>query len=370
MKKILVPYLDLAKSYSLISPQLQRAFLKVLKSGRVILGKEVAEFEEAYAKFSSTKYCAGVGNGLDALVLSLQTLGIKENDEVIVPANTYIATLIAVSRLNAVPVLVEPKKNTYNIDPHQIGKAVTKKTKAIIPVHLFGQACQMNAILDVAKKNKLFVVEDNAQAQGATFGGKRTGSFGDINATSFYPGKNLGALGDAGAITTNDKAYYENILMLRNYGERKRYDNQLIGYNSRLDELQAAFLKIRLESLGEINRNKQRIAEMYLKNLHNIGDLILPEIEKDATHVYHIFAVRTKRRDSLSNYLRDNGITTLIHYPIPPHLSRAYEYLKYKKGDFPITEELADTSLSLPIFPEMSDSQIEYVIEKIKDFFK
>jgi dTDP-4-amino-4,6-dideoxygalactose transaminase len=370
MNNITVPYLDLVKSYSLIKPELQRAFLKVLNSGHVILGKEVEQFEETFAKFSSVKYSLGVGNGLDALTISLRVLGVGAKDEVIVPSNTYIATLVAVSRIGAIPVMVEPKIDTYNIDSEKIEKAITRRTKAIIPVHLFGQACEMEQIMQIAKKYKLFVVEDNAQSQGAFYNGKITGSFGDINATSFYPGKNLGAIGDAGAITTDNKKYYETSLCLRNYGENKRYYNSMIGYNSRMDELQAAFLKIRLNNLGEVNKRKNKIASFYLEELKGIGDLIPPVTVSKSTHVYHIFCIRTKKRDALRDYLEAKGITTLIHYPVPPHLQKAYAFLGYKKGGFPIVEQLAKTSLSLPIFPEITPEQLGYTVSRIKTFFK
>lgn len=365
-----VPYLNLKKTYSSINPDLQKAFARVLKSGTVVHGKELLQFEKLYAKFSSVRYAVGVGNGLDALTISLRALGVGKGDEVIVPSNTYIATLIAVSRVGATPVLVEPKIYTYNINPEQINKAITKKTKAIIPVHFFGQACDMDTILKIARKHKLFIVEDNAQSHGAKYNGKITGSFGDINATSFYPGKNLGAIGDAGAITTNSRKYFKNSVLLRNYGERKKYYNDIIGYNSRLDELQAAFLKIKLQGLNKTNSQKQKIAKEYLKGLKGVGDLILPATDAKSTHVYHIFCIRTKYRDKLQSFLQKKGISTLIHYPIPPHLQKAYSYLKHKKGSFPIAEELANTSVSLPIYPEMTKNEIDYVVNSIKYFFK
>jgi dTDP-4-amino-4,6-dideoxygalactose transaminase len=367
--KLKVPYLNLAKTYKILRPDLQRAFFRVIDSGITMLGKETKSFEARYAKFSSTRYAVCVGNGLDALTISLRALGISAGDEVIVPSNTYIATLVAVSRLGAIPVLVEPKIDTYNIDPNKIEEKITKKTKAIIPVHLFGQACEMDKIQKIAKKYKLFIVEDNAQAHGAKYNKKSTGSFGDLNATSFYPGKNLGAIGDAGAITTNNKEYAEKVMLLRNYGEKTKYVNEIIGYNSRTDELQAAFLNLRLKSLSQYNKRKNIIANIYLTELNGVGDIILPKIAERGTHVYHVFCIRTKFRDKLKIYLEKNGITTLIHYPIPPHLQKAYNFLGFKKGSFPIAEELADTSLSLPIYPEMTLNEIKYVIKKIKEFY-
>lgn len=365
-----VPYLDLKTAYKDIDDALLLAYKRVLQSGRVMLGTEVTAFETAYAKFSGVNYCVGVGNGLDAIILSLLTLGIGAGDEVIVPSNTYIATLVAVSRVGATPILVEPKIDTYNIDPKNIVPAITKKTKAIIPVHLFGQACQMDEILRIAKKYHIFVIEDNAQSHGATFDNKKTGSFGHINATSFYPGKNLGAIGDAGAVTTNSEVYAKKIQSLRNYGESKRYVNDRIGFNSRLDELQAAFLRVRLAHLKTYTKQKQHIAHLYDTQLKGIGDITLPTTEKGATNVYHVYPIRTKKRDGLQKYLESKSIKTLIHYPIPPHLQRAYTTLKFKKGSLPIAESLAKTSLSLPIFPTMTDAQVTYVIHMIKQFFK
>jgi len=365
-----VSYLDLTATYREIDKELLHAYQSVLQSGRVMLGTELTSFETAYAKFSGVNYCIGVGNGLDAIILSLLTLGIGTDDEVIVPSNTYIATLVAVSRVGATPVLVEPKIDTYNIDPKNIVSAITKKTKAIIPVHLFGQACQMDEIMRIARKYHLSIVEDNAQSHGATFAKKITGSFGDINATSFYPGKNLGAIGDAGAVTTNSKRLAKKIQSLRNYGESKRYVNDCIGFNSRLDELQAAFLRVRLRHLKTYTKQKQHIAHLYDTQLKGVGDIILPTTENKATNVYHVYPIRTKKRNALQKYLGLKSITTLIHYPIPPHLQRAYTTLNFKKGAFPIAESLAETSLSLPIFPSMTDAQVTYVSNTIKQFFK
>lgn len=365
-----VPYLDINKSFESIYEELQKSFTTVLKSGRIVLGDEVKEFEKQYAHFSTTKFCVGVGCGLDAIELSLEAAGIGKGDEVILPSNAYIAALIAVSRLNATPVLVEPKIDTYNIDPSKIEQAITKRTKAIIPVHFFGQSCEMDPILKIAKKYNLAIIEDNAQSHGSTYKGKLTGSFGVANATSFYPSKNMGALGEAGAITTNNANIYKSLLMLRNYGESSKYKNDVIGHNSRLDELQAAFLKIRLKKLSETTKARKRIASIYLDELKDIQDLLLPITEQYVDNVYHIFPIRTKRRDELQKYLFDNGVITIVHYPIPPYLQKAYKYLGYKKSDFPVAQKLADTSLSLPIFPEMTDDQVRYVAKIIKSFFK
>ena len=296
-------------------------------------------------------------------------LGIGKGDEVIVPSNTYIATVLAVSYVGAKPVFVEPNIETYNIDFSKIEEAVTPNTKAIMPVHLYGQACEMQPIMDIAKKYNLFVIEDNAQSQGATYKEKITGSWGDINGTSFYPGKNLGAIGDAGAVTTNDENLAEKVKILRNYGSQKKYYNEFIGHNMRLDELQASFLSVKLKYLKEWTLKRQEIGAWYDEALKEIEGLILPKIAEGATHVYHLYVIRTKKRDELQSYLNEKGIGTLIHYPIPPHLQEAYESLGLKKGDFPIAEELAETCLSLPVWPGMGVEHVELISENIKAFF-
>lgn len=364
-----VHYLDLKRSHAALLYDLKTTLQTVINSGWLILGKEVKEFEKDFAKYSQTKYSIGVANGLDALILSLMALGVGKRDKVIVPSNTYIATLLAVSRVGATPVLVEPNKETYNINPERIENSMDKKVKAIIPVHLYGQACEMDRIMQIARKHELYVVEDNAQAHGAMHLNKKTGSFGDVNATSFYPGKNLGALGDGGAVTTNIGSIDKKIRVLRNYGEREKYYNDIKGYNSRLDEIQAAFLRLKLRNLDNNNKIRNKIAKKYIKALRGVGDIILPKTAEGSTHVYHIFCVRTKKRNKLQVFLENNGIKTLIHYPIPPHLQKAYKELGFKKGEFPIAEELASTSLSLPIFPEMTDKEQDYVIQKIKNFY-
>lgn len=365
-----IQFLNFEPMHSAIRTEMQEAFQQVYDSNWFIMGKCVETFEEAYARFNEVTNCIGVSNGLDALHLALKGLGIGAGDEVIVPSNTYIATLLAVSYVGATPVLVEPDIVTYNINPKNIELAITSKTKAIMPVHLYGQACDMDEIMAIAKKHKLYIIEDNAQAHGATFKGKLTGSFGDANGTSFYPGKNLGALGDGGAITTNDEGIAKKIRMLRNYGSEKKYHHELIGYNMRLDEMQAAFLTVKLKYLHQWTQQRKQIANWYIKALDNIPDLILPITHPDATHVYHLFVVRTQHRNALQNHLTENGIATMIHYPIPPHLQNAYASLGFTKGDFPIAEELANTCLSLPIWPGMTEENISIVVNCISDFFK
>jgi dTDP-4-amino-4,6-dideoxygalactose transaminase len=278
--------------------------------------------------------------------------------------------VLPVSYVGAIPVFVEPDINTYNIDPKKIEAAITSKTKAVMPVHLYGQACEMEPIMSIAKRHHLFVVEDNAQAHGAAYNKKITGSWGNINGTSFYPGKNLGALGDAGAVTTNDSELAQKAMALRNYGSQKKYYNDVVGFNMRLDECQAGFLSVKLKYLKEWIEQRQKIAGWYHDALKGIDDLILPSAAESATHVYHIYLVRTRYRDTLQNYLAGNGIGTLIHYPLPPHLQKAYKHLGFKKGDFPIAEEIADTCLSLPIWPGMNETQVTYITQKIKDFFE
>lgn len=365
-----IPFFSLAHSNAIMKNDMLQAFEHVYDSNWFVLGKAVEAFEKDYAAFNRVKNCIGVSNGLDALSLALRALNIGPGDEVIVPSNTYIATALAVSETGATPVFAEPDILTYNMDVHNVEAAISNKTKAVIPVHLYGQCCAMHNVMQLAGKYNLYVVEDNAQSHGATFNGKPAGSFGDINATSFYPGKNLGALGDAGAITTNDESLADTIKMLRNYGSREKYYNECIGYNKRLDEIQAAFLSVKLKYLQLFTAERQRIAEMYLQLLAGIKEIILPETLPGATHVYHIFLIRTKKRDALRAYLKEQGIDTLIHYPIPPHLQKAYAHLGYKKGDFPIAEMLADTSLSLPVYPGLSEKEIEYISMAIKTFFQ
>jgi dTDP-4-amino-4,6-dideoxygalactose transaminase len=309
-----------------------------------------------------------VSNGLDALHLSLKALGIGVGDEVIVPSNTFIATLLAVSYVGATPVLVEPCMKTYNLDPANIEKAITSKTRAIMPVHLYGQACQMDAIMEIAQRHKLFVIEDNAQSQGATFRGRITGSFGHLNGTSFYPGKNLGALGDAGAVTTADPLLAEKVKTLSNYGTKVKYVNEEIGFNMRMDEIQAAFLRVKLSCLNQWIQQRQQIAQWYNERLAGIEGCTLPEVHPDATHTYHLYVIRVEQRDALQQHLNENGIGTLIHYPIPPHLQKAYQSLGFKSGDFSIAETIANTCLSLPIWPGMTESQVDQVAEQIQLF--
>lgn len=365
-----VPFLSFHYINNEVKANVTNAFTNVFESNWYILGNAVKEFEVSYAKFSNTKYCIGVSNGLDALFLSLKALGINEGDEVIVPSNTYIATALAVSYTGATPVFVEPNIETYNINPENIESAITPKTKAIMPVHLYGQCCEMEEIMKIAKEHNLFVVEDNAQAHEATYNGKITGSWGNANGVSFYPGKNLGALGDAGAITTDDDLVATKLFSLRNYGSQKKYYNEVIGYNMRLDELQAAILSAKLPFLSNWTSLRIEAANWYHSLLSGVVEIKLPKIAVGATHVYHLYVIRTERRDELQQYLTKEGVGTLIHYPIPPHLQEAYKHLGFKNGDFPIAEEIAKTCLSLPMYPGITREKIEYVSNAIINFFK
>jgi dTDP-4-amino-4,6-dideoxygalactose transaminase len=365
-----IPFLSFSESNQTVKQELMNAFEHFFDSGWYVLGNGVRKFEQEYAAFNQVQYCVGLSNGLDALHIALMTLGIGAGDEVIVPSNTYIATVLAISYVGATPVFVEPDIETYNIDPSKIEAAVTPQTKAIMPVHLYGQCCEMEAIMQLAEKYNLFVVEDNAQSQGAGFKGKLAGSWGDINGTSFYPGKNLGALGDAGAITTNDESLAKKAGILRNYGSEKKYFNEVIGHNMRLDECQAYFLSVKLKHLNDWTKQRQEIANWYNVALKGIGDIFLPIIHPDATHVFHLFVIRTEKRNALQQYLSDMGVGTLIHYPIPPHLQQAYQHLGLKKGDLPIAEKIAETCLSLPVWPGMTKEMIESIAQVIKDFYE
>ena len=365
-----IPYLSFDKTNSQIRTEILRAFEEFFDSKYYVLGNSVREFEAAYAEYSETTHCVGVANGLDALQISLKILGIGPGDEVIVPSNTYIASVLAISLVGATPVLVEPRIDTYNLDPALIEAAITPKTKGILPVHLYGQCSEMSPIMEIADKYNLVVVEDNAQSQGATYQGKVTGSWGHANGTSFYPGKNLGALGDAGAITTNDPNLAQKARVFRNYGSQKKYYNEVKGLNSRLDEGWAATLSVKLPYLDQWNEERNQIASWYHESLTGIDQVILPALAEGATSVYHIYMIRCKKRDELQAYLKEKGVGTLIHYPLPPHLQEAYSELNFKVGDFPIAEEIASTCLSLPIYPGLAQEEVNYIGETIKAFFK
>jgi dTDP-4-amino-4,6-dideoxygalactose transaminase len=362
----MIPFLDIKRINNDHRTAFNEAFNRVMDSGWYILGREVAHFEEAYATFNQVTHTIGVANGLDALILSLKALGIGPGDEVIVPSNTYIASWLAVSYVGATPIPVEPDMATYNIDPQKIEAQISPATKAIMPVHLYGQSAEMTAIMALATRHTLSIIEDNAQAQGAYCSDRLTGSWGIVNATSFYPGKNLGALGDGGAVTTNDDTIAQKIKMLRNYGSQQKYYNEVLGVNSRLDELQAAFLRVKLATLDSDNRRRQQVARLYDEGLAGIGDLVLPKIADNCTSVYHLYVIRSEKRDALQEHLQKQGIGTMIHYPVPPHSQQAYQHLGYQKGDLPIAETIAATCLSLPYLDE---AEVSEVIAAVKSFF-
>lgn len=354
--------IDLAilnRQFKLYQAEYEQAALRALRSGWYVLGREVAAFENEFADYIGAKFCIGVNSGLDALTLSLRALKIGAGDEVIVPANTYIATVLAITANGATPILVEPDE-FYNLDSSRLAAVLTNRTRAIMVVHLYGQAADMENIARFARENDLRLVEDCAQSHGARFNGKMTGTFGDAGCFSFYPTKNLGAFGDSGAIVTDDADFAQTLMKLRNYGSKVKYHNELEGVNSRLDELQAALLRVKLSHLDALNDERKRIAEKYFSAIKNPA-LVLPQIRTGAEHVFHQFVIRTTKRDDFQSYLERNGIKTVIHYPIPPHLSECYRRLGFKRGDFPLTEQYADEVLSLPIFNGMTDAEIDFV---------
>ena len=362
-----VPFVTFKPLEKELDKELRSAFERVYNRSWYIEGAEDEEFEKAFAKYCDSKYCIGVGNGLDSLFLSLKALGVKEGDEVIVPSNTYIATALAVTYVGATPIFVEPDIYTFNIDPLKIEDALTNKTKAIMPVHLYGQPCNMDPIMDIAKKYNLYVVEDCAQAHGAKYKGRVIGSFGDVAGFSFYPGKNLGALGDAGATVTNNKELAQKIRALGNYGSDYKYHHVYQGNNSRLDELQAAFLSVKLIYLNKVNDARRQIAQKYIEGIKN-PEIILPFVPDYAEPVWHIFGIRCRKRMELEKYLNNAGIGTNKHYPIPMHLHECYKNLGWKKGDYPIAEEISNTELSIPMYYGMTDEEIQYVVDTVNDF--
>ena len=365
----MIPFLDLKAINLRQREDFHTALDSVLDSGWLILGKQTELFETEFAEYCGTKHCIGVGNGLEALHLVLRAWGIGDGDEVIVPSNTYIATWLAVSQVGAVPIPVEPDSTTFNIDPEKIEDAITPRTRAIIPVHLYGQTANMGAIMAIAERHQLKVLEDGAQAHGAQFNGRRAGSLGHAAAFSFYPGKNLGALGDGGAVTTNDSELAEKIRVLRNYGSRVKYHNEVQGYNSRLDELQSAFLREKLKLLDSDNTHRAMIAKQYASGLAEIDGLHLPQVALHCEHVWHLYVVRHSRRDELQKHLQDYGIGTMIHYPVPPHLQPAYECLNIPKGCLPISEAIHKEVLSLPMGPHVTESDCHQIIHRVRSFF-
>ncbi|MEO6522693.1 MAG: DegT/DnrJ/EryC1/StrS family aminotransferase [Mucilaginibacter sp.] len=361
----MIPYEDLKQLNAPFEDQFRAKFNSVLANGYYILGREVEAFEKAFAQYNAVPYCVGVSNGLDALILSLKALNLPGGSEVIVPANTFIATILAVMQCNLVPVMVEPDIKTYNIDPSKLETAITSKTKAIIVVHLYGKCCDMDPIINITKKHKLYLLEDSAQAHGATYKGKQAGTFGDFGTFSFYPTKNLGALGDAGGILCKDPTYNTRLQHLRNYGSDKKYYNEVVGFNNRLDEMQAAFLNVKLPYLDAISAHKNKLANLYLNNLNN--NFILPDKHPDFYDVYHIFNIRHPRRDELKNYLEKQGIGTGIHYPVAPHQQNALKHL-FVGQQFPISEEIHNTTLSLPCSYFHTEADVLTTINALNQF--
>lgn len=357
---------QLDRGYMKYKKEYAEAAIQTLESGWYILGQRGERFEKEFASFLGAEYCVGLNSGLDALILAFRALDIGAGDEVIVPANTYIASVIGITENGATPVFVEPD-DYYNIDAEKIEERITKKTKAILVVHLYGQAANMTEIKKIADKHNLYLVEDCAQSHGAKFANKTTGTWGDIGCFSFYPTKNIGAFGDSGAIITNNEKISEKIKMLRNYGSKVKYHNEILGINSRLDEIQAALLSVKLRHYNELRLERENIAKKYLEGIKN-KRIILPNVRSNAEHVWHLFVIRADKRDLLQNYLKGKGIGTQIHYPIPPHLSKAYNHLGYKPNDFPITEEYANKCLSLPLFEGMTEEEIEDVIKTVNGY--
>jgi dTDP-4-amino-4,6-dideoxygalactose transaminase len=363
-----VPFLDLQAAYLELQAELDAACRRVISSGWYILGQEVEAFETEFAAYCGVRHCIGVSNGLDALELILRGYGIGAGDEVIVPANTFIATWLAVSRAGAIPIPIEPNESTHTIQADQVEKAISSRTRAVMPVHLYGQPADMQPICDLAHRHGLKVIEDAAQAHGARYRGQRAGGLGDAAGFSFYPGKNLGALGDGGAVVTNDDELAAQIRLLRNYGSQVKYYNEVKGCNARLDALQAAFLRVKLTRLDEWNRRRQTAADRYLQAFAQIPHLVLPEVPTQAEPVWHLFVVRHFQRDELKRHLTQAGIETIIHYPIPPHLSRAYADSGAKLGAYPLTEQLASTVLSLPMGPHLQPDVQDRVIGAVHRF--
>ena len=361
----MIPFLDLKAPYLELKQELDDAIGRVVSSGWFIGGPELDQFEAEYASYCGASQAIGVANGLDALHLALRAMDVGPGDEVIVPSNTYIATWLAVSQCGATPVPVEPDARTFNIDPVLIEAAITARTRVILPVHLYGQPADMDPILAIARKHGLRVLEDGAQAHGARYKGRRLGTHGDAVTWSFYPGKNLGAMGDGGAVTTNDPQIADRIRVLRNYGSRAKYVNEVQGYNSRLDPLQAAILRVKLAHLDEWNARRRVIAQLYQTGLAGSG-LTLPHVPDWAEPVWHLYVVQHPQRDALHQALTEAGVGSLIHYPIPPHLQQAYAQAGWKKGAFPLAEQMAAQVLSLPIGPAMPESDVEQVIEAVK----
>ncbi len=365
--KQIIPFFELTGQMRQLKAELESAFSRVVESGNYILGGEVAAFEKDFAQYIGARFAVGVASGTDALTLSLRAVGIGAGDEVITVANTAVPTVVAISQAGATPVFVDIEKEGFHMDPSLIAKRITPRTKAILPVHLYGQTVSMDTIVALAQKHGIPVIEDACQAHGAKYGTKTAGNIGLMGCFSFYPTKNLGGVGDGGMITLNNQDLYENLLLLRNYGQKSKYEHVSIGFNSRLDELQAAILRIKLKHLDRWNQRRMEIAKLYLQNINN-ESIKLPPVDECRKSVYHQFVIRTSNRDQLQSWLNQNGVGTLIHYPTPVHLQKAYAFLKVKNGDLPRSESHCHTVLSLPSYPELTDEQVLQVCKLINDF--
>ena len=365
-----VPFIDLKKQYDSIKEEIDSAIQEVIDNSAFILGKSVFDFEIDFAKAHNVKHCLAVSSGTDANHLALWSLGITPGDEVIIPANTFIATAWGATLCGATPVFVDCEKDSYNIDPEKIEEKITPNTKAIVAVHLYGQPADMDPLISIAAKHNLILLEDAAQAHLAEYKGKKIGGLGTSTSFSFYPGKNLGAFGEGGAVTTNDDDIALKIKMYRDHGSVKKYYHETFGHNYRMEGIQGAVLKVKLKYLNEWTDKRRAVAKKYYEQLKNLKEILLPKEMSYAKHVYHLFIIQTSRRDELQKFLNENNVATGLHYPIPLHLQKCFEHLGYKKGDFPVTDNLADNCLSLPMFPELTDEQILYTTDIIKDFFK
>lgn len=363
----MIPFLDLAAATEEVRPALDAAIAKVLSSGWFVLGREVEAFEGEFATSVAAKHCVGVGTGLDAIELALRALGVEAGDEVIVPSNTYVATWLAVTRVGATVVPVEPDIDSYNVNPSRVEEAITSRTRAIIAVHLYGLPAEMEPLRNIASRRGIWLVEDAAQAHGATYRGKPVGSLADAAAWSFYPSKNLGALGDGGAVTTNEPEVADRVRLLRNYGSRVKYVNEVVGFNSRLDELQAAALRVKLPHLPDWNDRRRHVAQSYLAELADLP-VVLPRVDAGGDHIWHLFVIRSDERNGLQGHLTTQGVQTMLHYPVPPHLQEAYRYLGLREGAFPIAERIHRECLSLPMGPHLTEDQVGVVVEAIRAF--
>lgn len=365
-----IPVFTPVRQYLDLKDELDSAILKVLNRGNFILGEEVGEFENKISEYLGVKHAIGVASGTDALQIALMAIGLKLGDEVITTPFTFVATAETIALLGGKPIYVDIDEKTYNINPELIEEKITERTKAIIPVHLYGQPAEMDKIVDIARRNNLYIIEDSAQALGAEYKGRKVCTFGDLACISFFPTKNLGAFGDAGMIVTNDDELAEKVRMIRAHGSKIRYNHEILGVNSRLDTIQASVLLIKLKYLDSWNDRRVKIARKYTEGLSNLDSLVTPYSRPDSKHIYHQYTIRAERRDELAQFLKEKGIQTAVHYPIPLHLQKAFSYLDYKEGDFPISEKCSKEVLSLPMFPELKDDEVEYIIECIQQFFK